>query len=74
MAKNRIPRKLVRAYKPVPFDEEKWERRLQTDPEFKAAYDALEEEFTALDAELTARAQAEEAERMRTAAAASTVA
>jgi DNA-binding XRE family transcriptional regulator len=75
MSKSRLPPGLVRRYNPVHDDDEKWKRRLEEDPEFKAAYDALEEEFAALDALLTARkeaglTQAQVAERMGTTASA----
>jgi DNA-binding XRE family transcriptional regulator len=74
MAKTRLSPELVRRYDPVPDDDD-WKRRLEEDPEFKAAYDALEEEFAALDALLTARkeaglTQAQVAERMGTTASA----
>jgi DNA-binding XRE family transcriptional regulator len=45
-------------YKPVPYNPKKsLEKDLQT-PEFRQAWEALEDEFAALDALLTARRQA----------------
>jgi DNA-binding XRE family transcriptional regulator len=62
-------------YDPVPHDDAKWQRMYEEDPEFRAAYDALEEEYAALDVLLRARTeagltQAQVAERMGTTAAA----
>jgi DNA-binding XRE family transcriptional regulator len=56
-------------YKPVKHTREKTARLLAADPELKKAYEALEDEFAALDALLTARTkagltQAEIAKRM----------
>ncbi|WP_322061402.1 helix-turn-helix transcriptional regulator [Paraburkholderia sp. J63] len=70
MAKARGRSDLEDRYDPVPHTKADTERMMQ-DPEFRAAYDALEEEFTALDALLTARkqaglTQAQVAERMGT--------
>lgn len=53
----------------IPFDPAAHLKRSLKDPAFKAAYDALEDEFSALDALLQARkqaglTQAEVAERM----------
>ena len=46
------------SYKPVSYDpKKKLEKDLQ-DPNFKKAWDALDDEFAALDALLTARRQA----------------
>ena len=61
-------------YNPVPHTAED-NARLLADPQFRAAYDALDEEYAALDALLTARkeaglTQAEVAERMGTTASA----
>lgn len=44
----------VEHYAPVPHDEA-FAKRLLADMQVKSAYDALEEEFAALDARLTAR-------------------
>jgi len=59
----------VRKYKPVKHTKEKTARLLAANPELKKAYDALEDEFAALDALLAARhkaglSQAEIARRM----------
>jgi DNA-binding XRE family transcriptional regulator len=56
-------------YKPVPFDVETTKRRWMRDPKFRAAYDALADEFAALTELLSARqraglTQAQVAERM----------
>ncbi len=57
-------------YRPVPFDPKKYAAKMRRiDPEFRAAYDALEDEFAARDALLHARksaglTQTEVAERM----------
>ncbi len=57
-------------YQPVAFDPEAYAaKRCETDPEFRAAYDALEDEFAALAALLDARknaglTQADVAKRM----------
>ncbi len=56
-------------YKPVKHTKENTARLLASDPKLKAAYDALEDEFGALNALLTARrkaglSQAEVARRM----------
>ena len=56
-------------YNPVPLDVESTRRRWSRDPEFRAAYAALEDEFAMLDELLRARfrvglTQAEVAERM----------
>lgn len=58
-----------RTYKPVKHTKEKKARLFAKNPELKKAYDALEDEFAALDALLTARhkaglSQAEVARRM----------
>ena len=45
-------------YNPVPFDLEAARRRWMRDPGFRAAYDALEDEFAALGELLRARQQA----------------
>lgn len=46
-------------YRPVPFDPaERIARKLKTSPDYRAAYDALEDEFAALDALLDARKSA----------------
>jgi ribosome-binding protein aMBF1 (putative translation factor) len=60
----------VRKYKPVKHTKEKTARLLSAKPELKKAYDALEDEFAALDALLAARhkaglSQAEVARRMK---------
>jgi DNA-binding XRE family transcriptional regulator len=70
MAKPRSKREAAEEYKPVPHDEA-FVETLLAKPEVKAAYDALAEEFSALDALLTARkeaglTQAQVAERMGT--------
>jgi ribosome-binding protein aMBF1 (putative translation factor) len=57
-------------YKPVRHTKAMTARLLAADPELKKAYDALEDEFAALDALLTARqkaglSQAEVARRMK---------
>ncbi len=62
--------KRTEQYAPVPHDEA-FVKHLLADAQVKSAYDALEEEFTALDALLTARkeaglTQAQVAERMGT--------
>jgi DNA-binding XRE family transcriptional regulator len=74
MDKAQLQRELARRYKPVTETEED-RKRLFEDPELKAAYDALEEEYVALDALLKARkeaglTQAQVAERMGTTASA----
>jgi DNA-binding XRE family transcriptional regulator len=74
MDKAQLQRELARRYKPVTETAED-RKRLFDDPELKAAYDALEEEYTALDALLKARkeaglTQAQVAERMGTTASA----
>lgn len=56
-------------YNPVPFDVEATKRRWMRDPKFRAAYDALEDEYAALTELLRARqhagmTQADVAERM----------
>lgn len=64
--------KLIKAtlYDPVPFNPDAWVgKRRATDAAFRKAYDALEDEFAALDALLKARkeagfTQAQVAERM----------
>ncbi|HEY1610905.1 MAG TPA: helix-turn-helix transcriptional regulator [Paraburkholderia sp.] len=73
MAKSRKPEPVER-YKPLPHTAEDT-ARLLTNPDVRAAYDALEEEYAALDALLTARqaaglTQAQVAERMGTTASA----
>jgi ribosome-binding protein aMBF1 (putative translation factor) len=75
MTKTKLQRELARRYSPVPHDEEQWQRMFDENPELKAAYDALEEEYAALDVLLTARkeaglTQAQVAERMGTTASA----
>jgi DNA-binding XRE family transcriptional regulator len=46
-------------YRPVPFDPKKYAAKMRRiDPEFRAAYDALEDEFAALDVLLKARREA----------------
>jgi DNA-binding XRE family transcriptional regulator len=75
MTKTRLQKELARRYDPVPHDEEKWLRALAERPGLKAAYDALEDEYAALDALLRARTeagltQAQVAERMGTTASA----
>jgi DNA-binding XRE family transcriptional regulator len=70
MAKTRLEKELAEKYSPVPHTAED-DARLFSDPKFTKAYDALEEEFTALDALLKARkaaglTQAQVAERMGT--------
>jgi DNA-binding XRE family transcriptional regulator len=72
MAKTRLQRELVRRYNPVLHTAED-DARMMADPEFKAAYDALETEYKALEVLLSARAeagltQAQVAERMGTTA------
>ncbi|WP_277189360.1 helix-turn-helix domain-containing protein [Caballeronia sp. BR00000012568055] len=74
MDKAQLQRELARRYKPVAETKED-RKRLFEDPELKAAYDALEEEYAALDALLKARkeaglTQAQVAERMGTTASA----
>jgi DNA-binding XRE family transcriptional regulator len=74
MAKACLQKELERRYKPVPHTGED-DARLFADPQFKAAFGALEEEFTALEAFLSAReeaglTQAQIAERMGTTASA----
>lgn len=71
MAKSRSQPKVVEpdAYNPVPFDLEATKAEWMKDPEFRAAYSALADEFAALDALLAARkaaglTQAEVAARM----------
>ena len=56
-------------YEPVDFDIGKTKEEWMKDPAFRTAYDALEDEFVALDALLSARksagfSQAEVADRM----------
>lgn len=56
-------------YNPVPFDVEATKRRWMRDPKFRAAYDALADEFAALSELLRARqhagmTQAQVAQRM----------
>lgn len=73
MAKSRKQESAER-YNPVPHTAEDT-ARLLADPELRAAYDALDEEYAALDALLTARkeaglTQAEVAGRMGTTASA----
>jgi DNA-binding XRE family transcriptional regulator len=73
MAKSRNQESVER-YHPVPHTAEDTARML-ANPEFRAAYDALEEEYAALDALLSARkeaglTQAQVAERMGTTASA----
>ena len=68
MAKKRIEPEEDR-YDPVAFDVEQTKKELMDDPAFKAAYDLLEDEFSALDVLLKARkearlTQAEVASRM----------
>jgi len=46
-------------YKSTRHTREKTARLLAADPKLKKAYDALEDEFAALDAHLTARANTE---------------
>ncbi|QGZ54370.1 helix-turn-helix domain-containing protein [Paraburkholderia acidiphila] len=70
MAKSRPKREGVEQYKPVPHDEA-FVKAMLAKPEVKAAYDALDEEFSALDVLLSARkeaglTQAQVAERMGT--------
>lgn len=60
---------MAKQHKTIPFDPVAHIQRSLSNPEFKAAYDALEDEFSALDALLHARkqaglTQAEVAERM----------
>ncbi|SIT81421.1 helix-turn-helix domain-containing protein [Mycetohabitans sp. B4] len=74
MVKNRLEQELDERYNPVPHTAED-DARLFADPTFKAAYDALEEEYAALHALLAARreaglTQAQIAERMGTTASA----
>jgi hypothetical protein len=47
---------LTRQYKPVRHTKEDDARLFAADPKLKAAYDALEDEFAALDAQLATRA------------------
>jgi DNA-binding XRE family transcriptional regulator len=70
MVKSVSKRETVEQYAPVPYDDA-FVKKMLTKPEDKAAYDALDEEFSALDALLTARkdaglTQAQVAERMGT--------
>ncbi|CAG9254139.1 helix-turn-helix protein [Paraburkholderia unamae] len=70
MAKARPGREATGQFKPVPHDEA-FVKKMLTNPEVKAAYEALDEEFSALDALLTARkeaglTQAQVAQRMGT--------
>ncbi|WP_321961715.1 helix-turn-helix transcriptional regulator [Paraburkholderia sp. J7] len=70
MAKSWPKREGVEQYQPVPHDEA-FVKALLAKPEVKSAYDALDEEFSALDVLLTARkeaglTQAQVAERMGT--------
>ncbi|MEO5363365.1 MAG: helix-turn-helix domain-containing protein [Magnetococcus sp. DMHC-8] len=56
-------------YDPVPFDVDETTKRWMADPEFKQAYDALDDEFRLFDELLVARkkagmTQAQVAERM----------
>jgi DNA-binding XRE family transcriptional regulator len=74
MAKTRQERELAERYAPVPHDKA-FRDRIMAKPGVKEAYDALEEEFCALDAVLAARkeaglTQAQVAERMGTTASA----
>jgi DNA-binding XRE family transcriptional regulator len=46
------------SYKPIPYKPKKKLKNDLQDPEFKQAWEALEDEFAALDALLTARQQA----------------
>jgi len=46
------------SYKPVPYTPKKALEKDLQDPEFRQAWEALEDEFAALDALLTARRQA----------------
>lgn len=60
---------MAKQHETIPFDPAAYIKRSLKNPEFKAAYDALEDEFSALDALLQARkhaglTQAEVAERM----------
>ncbi|RKT98877.1 transcriptional regulator [Burkholderia sp. Nafp2/4-1b] len=57
MAKTRLQRELDEKYHPVAHTPED-DARMFSDPEFCQAYDALEEEYTALNALLEARRQA----------------
>lgn len=46
-------------YRPVPFEPKKYAAKMRRiDPKFRAAYDALEDEFAALDVLLKARKEA----------------
>ena len=70
MAKARAQRELGDWYQPVPHTKADTDRMMQ-EPEFRAAYEALEAEFAALDVLLTARkeaglTQAQVVERMGT--------
>ncbi|WP_455289961.1 helix-turn-helix domain-containing protein [Cupriavidus necator] len=70
MAKSKLQRASEQGYDPVPHDEA-FVDRLLANPEVRAAYDALDEEYAALDALLVARktaglTQAQVAERMGT--------
>jgi DNA-binding XRE family transcriptional regulator len=49
---------MAKQHKTIPFDPAAHIQRSLINPEFKAAYDALEDEFSALDALLHARKQA----------------
>ncbi len=74
MATRRLKRDIEERYGPVPHTAED-DARLFANPEFKAAYDALEEEYVALHALLAARkdaglTQAQIAERIGTTASA----
>ena len=56
-------------YEPVPFDTERTKEEWMKDPAFRAVYEELEDEFSALDALLSARksagfSQVEVADRM----------
>lgn len=57
MAQARVKRELEDRYDPVPHTKADIERMMQHSA-FRAAYEALDEEFTALDALLTARKEA----------------
>jgi len=70
MAKTRLEKELAEKFSPVPHTQADTERLL-ANPEVRAEYDALQEEFTALDALLSARkeaglTQAQVAKRMGT--------
>jgi|SRR5471032_3577890 DNA-binding XRE family transcriptional regulator len=74
MAKTRLERELAERYDPVPHDRA-FRDKIMAKPGVKAAYDALSEEYSALDAVLVARkeaglTQAQIAERMGTTASA----